>query len=261
MTSNAWEEFNIALQKARHVRLMLDYDGTLEDFTASPDIVPQDPALIALLQRLAAGGKYLLAVVSGRSLTALSVMLPFNGIILAGTYGLEMRLPDGTVTNGADFAQVRPVMDKVKPLWQQLLSGEHGFYLEDKAWSLALHAKLASALDAARVMDSAYRELMTLLPLPGFKIEHRERFLEIYPEAASKRLAIERIMTRYTPAGALPVFAGDDTHDENAFSAVQEAGGYCIRVASDSVPTRAQFRIETPAQMRLWLAHLADHSL
>lgn len=258
MTAGSWEQFNTEVIKARLVRLMLDYDGTLEDFTASPDIVPRDPTLIALLQRLAFGGKYLLAVVSGRSLAALSEMLPFSGILLAGTYGLEMLLPDGTVETGADLRQVRPVMDRIKPLWQQLLPGEHGFYLEDKLWSLAFHAKLAAPQDAARVLEIAYRELMPLLPLPGFKIERRERFLEIYPEAASKRLSIERILTRYTPPKALAVFAGDDLHDENAFPVVLAAGGYCIRVGSDSIPSRAQFRLENPARMREWLAQLAE---
>jgi trehalose 6-phosphate phosphatase len=259
--SKDWQQFNQQLMQADLVRLMLDYDGTLADFAPTPDVVPRDAPLISLLSRLAASGKYLLAVVSGRSLPHLREMLPIEGILLAGTYGLEMLLPDGTLRIHADYPAVRPLLDRVKPLWQNLILEEHGFFLEDKVWALALHGKIAAEADARRVLDAAQSVLKEMEPGPEYSIERSGRFLEICPVPANKRQSIELILRRYTPPGILPVFVGDDSHDEEAFQSVLAAGGYCIRVADGDVDSRAQFRLENPLQVRLWLAHLADQTI
>lgn len=256
MSSGAWEEFNQCLAKASQVRLFLDYDGTLANFASSPDVIQQDPALIALLSRLAGQEKYQLAVVSGRSLPHLLELLPFGGLLLAGTYGLEIQLPDGTRTAAVVYDQVRPMMERVKPVWQQVLDGQRGFFLEDKGWALAMHARFATPEDAVQVLEHAQKAVEALSPGPAYAIERRPRFLEIYPVEASKSRSIEYILTKYTPPGALPVFAGDDYHDEEAFSVVQSAGGFCIRVGPDGIPTRAQFQLKGPVQVRQWLAGL-----
>jgi len=258
LTGTAWQDFLQRLATARQLRLFLDYDGTLADFAPSPDVIQQDPELISLLYRLAARDKFLLAVVSGRSLQHLRELLPFKGMLLAGTYGLEMQLPDGTCHAVLTLEQVRPTMERVKPRWQQLLDGQYGFFLEDKGWALALHARFATLEDAQRVLSAARNEVEALSPGPAFAIEHRPRFLEIYPVEANKRRSIERILAQHTPPKALPVFAGDDAHDEEAFSAVLDAGGYCIRISREPVETRAQFQLETPAQMRQWLTWLEN---
>ena len=258
MTGAAWQDFLLRLASANKVRLLLDYDGTLADFAPTPDIILQDPELISLLYRLANQNKFLLAIVSGRSLQHLRKLLPFKGMLLAGTYGLEMQLPDGSSHAVVTFEQVRPIMERIKPLWQQQMEGQNGFFLEDKGWALALHARFAASDDAQRVLAAARAEAEALSPGPAFTIEHRFRFLEIYPVEANKRRSTNRILTQYTPPDALPVFAGDDTHDEEAFAPVLDAGGYCIRVSRDAVETRAQFRLETPAQVRQWLAGLDD---
>ncbi|MRR30278.1 trehalose-phosphatase [bacterium] len=259
MSSKTWEEFNQRLAKTHLVRLLLDYDGTLAPFAPSPDVIQQDPALIALMSRLASQGNYLLAVVSGRSLPHLQELLPFGGLLLAGTYGLEIQLPDGTVTAAVVYDQVRPMMERVKPVWQQLLDGQHGFFLEDKGWALALHARFATNEDALQVLGHAQKEVEALSPGPAYAVERRPRFLEIYPIEASKSRSIQLILTKYTPPGALPVFAGDDYHDEEAFSTVQSSGGYCIRIAPEEIHTRAQFRLDNPVQVRDWLAGLLNH--
>lgn len=258
MTDAAWQEFLLRLASASKVRLLLDYDGTLADFAPTPDVILQDPELISLLYRLATRDKFLLGIVSGRSLQHLRELLPFKGMLLAGTYGLEMQLPDGSSHAVVTFEQVRPIMERIKPLWQQQMDGQQGFFLEDKGWALALHARFAAPDDAQRVLAAARAEAEAFSPGPAFTIEHRLRFLEIYPVEANKRRSIDRILAQYTPPDALPVFAGDDTHDEEAFASVLDAGGYCIRVSRDAVETRAQFRLETPAQVRQWLAGLED---
>ena len=82
---------------ARNIRLFLDYDGTLAEFADSPDTILPDPALIKLMEQLVAADGILPAVISGRRLSHIRQLLPVAGLLLGGTYGVEMQLP--TVAN------------------------------------------------------------------------------------------------------------------------------------------------------------------
>lgn len=75
---------------AEHLWLFLDYDGTLAAFTRTPDIISPNPRIIELVRRLAGSSRVRLAIVSGRCMRDLQVLLPVPGIFLAGTYGIEI---------------------------------------------------------------------------------------------------------------------------------------------------------------------------
>lgn len=257
MSDTIWQSLKQQAGQVDKIRLFLDYDGTLADFAPAPDIIQPDAALISLLSRLVETEKYLTAVLSGRSLPHLRELLPMKGLLLAGTYGLEMQFPDGSLVTALDYNQVRPLMEKLLPKWQALLDGQTGFFLEDKGWSLALHARFAAVDDARRVIDSARSEIDKLSAGTGFAVEHRVRFLEITPVEGNKRRSVETILSRHTPAGALPVYIGDDLNDEEAFNAILAAGGVCLRVSKDTVPTRAQYRLKDPTEVRRLLNKLA----
>lgn len=258
MIEAVWKDMHPFIARAERVRLFMDYDGTLADFAPAPDIIEPDPALIDLLTRLIRCEKFLTTVISGRSLQHLKDLLPMKGLFLAGTYGLEIELPDGSQSAAVECDKVRPVMQILLPKWQALMNGQSGFHLEDKGWALALHARFAAPQDARRVLDAAYQEIENLSPGPAYAVERRERFLEIVPAEANKRRSVGKILAQYTPTGALPVYIGDDMNDENAFQAVLSAGGLCVRVSGELTETRAQYRLTGPAQVRELLAKLAS---
>lgn len=254
MSSAVWEDMRRHIALADRVRLILDYDGTLAEFAPTPDVINPDPELIALLTRLVKKEKYLPAVLSGRSLKHLRELLPMDGLLMAGTYGIEMVLPDGRQIRTLEFDRVRPTMEELLPKWQALLDGQTGFFLEDKGWSLALHARYADITDARRVLDSARSDIEELSAGLNFSVEHRERFLEITPVEANKHRGVETILSQYTPTGALPIYFGDDLNDEEAFKAILAAGGLCVRVSKDSVQTRAQYQLAGPDEVRQLLS-------
>lgn len=257
MIDQVWESMKQRTRPAHRVRVFMDYDGTLADFAPAPDIIQPDPELIAVLKQLTRLEKYLPTVISGRSLQHLKALLPMTGLTLAGTYGLEIELPDGTQTAAVEFDRVRPVMQALLPKWQALMDGQSGFHLEDKGWALAMHARFANAEDARRVLDAARREIDTLSPGSDYAVEYRDRFLEIVPVEANKRRSVEKILATYTPAGTLPIYVGDDMNDESAFEAILNARGLCVRVSRDEIATRAQYRLTGPSQVRELLAGLA----
>ena len=77
--------------KGKHVDLYLDYDGTLAPFAPTPDDVLPDESVIGLISQLADSPNVRVSIVSGRRLGHIRKLLPINGILLAGTYGVELR--------------------------------------------------------------------------------------------------------------------------------------------------------------------------
>src|SRR6478735_150523 len=75
---------------ARRAALLLDFDGSIAPIVDDPAIATALPAMVDAIRAL----EPLLArvaVVSGRTVDFLAAALPFDGITLAGLYGLERR--------------------------------------------------------------------------------------------------------------------------------------------------------------------------
>jgi len=253
------EWINQSLAQARRLWLFLDYDGTLADFAPTPEHVSPDPQIIGLLDGLVQYPHIRLAVISGRRLAHVEALVPVPGILLAGTYGVELRISGGERINRVEKGTVRPVLDALKPRWLQLIAGREGFSLEDKLWALALHARFAdddeaeAALAAARRMateavEEAHGDLFRLLG--GHK------FLEIGPQLAHKGRTVEYVLDRRPWSGALPLYLGDDDKDEEAFGVIKARGGIAILVSPEPRKTKADFRLASPQAARYWLATL-----
>ena len=242
--------------KAKTVRLFLDYDGTLASFAPTPDIILPDDKVITLIKQLVAAEGILPAVISGRRLAHIQKLLPIPGLLMGGTYGIEMQFPDGTEITTLPFKTVRPLLEKLLPRWQALTDHGKDFYLEDKGWSLAIHGRFADPQESHLLMAEAYAEAQELPPGDTFRIISGERFLEIAPKAASKKLTIMRIIETMTPDDALCISIGDDDKDEEAFAALPPKRGFAVRVSSEPVDSKAHYRLAGPDQVQKFLDDL-----
>lgn len=230
--------------------LFLDYDGTLADFADTPDEVYPDEALIALMRALVNQPQLRIAVISGRRLSHIRKLLPVSGILRAGTYGIELDLPGDGEAHQLDYDAIRPVLEEIKTQWQRLLQDREGFYLEDKGWTLAIHAKFAGDKQAARVLDQAKAVLEERLPDQNFRILGGHKFLEVGPQRANKAYTVDYFLDQYEWPGALPVYIGDDDKDEQAFEAIKAHAGLALVVAKRPRPTLADARLENPQAVR-----------
>jgi trehalose 6-phosphate phosphatase len=248
------------LAAAERVRLFLDYDGTLADFAPTPEHVNPDPEVIDLLARLAGLPRFRVSVVSGRRLGHVEKLVPVAGVLLAGTYGVELRLPDGERVDRVSYESVRPSLEAVKPRWAVLIDGRKGFFLEDKGWALALHARFAEESAAEDVLMTA-RSVVDEVPSDLFRVLSGHRFLEIGPRLAHKGRTVDHLLACYPWPGALPVYLGDDDKDEEAFGAVKAHGGIAILVSRGPRETRADGRLESPQTAHRWLKHFLTRRL
>jgi trehalose 6-phosphate phosphatase len=257
---NESKEMTQYLAEAERLWLFLDYDGTLADFAPTPEHVNTDPELVDLLTRLAEHPHIRVAVVSGRRLKHVQQLVPVPGILLAGTYGVELLLPGGERVDRLEYDMIRPTLDALRPQWANLIAGRQGFFLEDKGWALALHARFAVETETEWVLAEARRDATEAIGSTSpviFRLLGGHKFLEIGPRLAHKGRTVDDLLDRFPWPGALPLYLGDDDKDEKAFSVIKARGGIAILVAAEPRRTKADWRLDSPQAARRWIGTLS----
>ncbi|MFQ6014604.1 MAG: trehalose-phosphatase [Anaerolineae bacterium] len=254
LCTSTW--INERLAQAERLWLFLDYDGTLADFAPTPEDVKANPEVVALLTRLARHPRIRVAVISGRRLSHVLALLPVSGVLLAGTYGIELRTPEGERINRVEYDAIRPALDALKPRWLRLIARREGFLLEDKGWALALHARFADDNEAEEVLAGARRVATELASSELLRLLGGHKFLEVCPRLAHKGQTVDYLLDRYPWPSALPLYLGDDDKDEEAFGVIKARGGIAILVAQEPRETKADCRLESPQAVRHWLERL-----
>ena len=245
--------------RANRLWLFLDYDGTLAEFAPTPDQVVPRPEVIDLLRRLSRLEHVRLAVISGRPLAHIQRLVPAFLLVLAGTYGIELQLPDAAIVYRAKYSAVRPTLEQLKARWQALVAGQQGFFIEDKGWALALHARFAEAAMADQVLAAARSTALESITSDRFRLLNGQRFFEVAPVLAHKGRTVEYLLDRLAWPGALPLYLGDDDKDEEAFEVIHAHRGLTMLIATEPRATHAQARLPSPRDARHWLAELARH--
>jgi trehalose 6-phosphate phosphatase len=242
--------------EAQQVWLFLDYDGTLADFAPTPDYILPNPEVIRLLEGLTRKPGIRVTILSGRRLEHVSALVPLSGIFLAGTYGIELRTPTGETIQRVEYTAIRPHLEAIKPEWAQIIDGRESFFLEDKGWALALHARFAQDEEAEGVLTQAMQAVGADVLEDDFRILGGHKFLEIAPQAASKKETVAYLLEQYPLLGARLIYIGDDDKDEEAFPLIHAHQGIAIKVLQPSQagsPTEADLFFESPAEVLGWL--------
>ncbi len=241
--------------------LFLDYDGTLADFAPTPDDVEPDRAIIDLLERLSRNPTIRVVVLSGRRLEHTQRLLPVPGIFLAGTYGIELMTPTGKIIQRVELNTIRPALERIEPQWAQIIGGRKDFFLEDKGWALALHARFAGDQEAEQVLTLARQAIDKISHLHRFRILGGHKFLEIAPRLANKKETVSYLLDQYPLPDAHLLYIGDDDKDEEAFPVIHAHQGVAIKVLQPSqaaLATEADFFFESPTDTLHWLEELVD---
>ncbi|HZX81285.1 MAG TPA: trehalose-phosphatase, partial [Lysobacter sp.] len=128
-----------------------------------------------------------------------------------------------------------------------------GALVEDKGIALALHWRAAPAARSPLEALAA----AALAHLPGYRLQHGNCVVELRPAHADKGEAVQRLMACAPFAGRVPVYAGDDLTDEDAFAAANALGGLSVRVGARE-PSFATHTLGDTRALRAWLVEAAD---
>ncbi|MDX1480195.1 MAG: trehalose-phosphatase [Woeseiaceae bacterium] len=225
--------------------LFLDVDGTLIDIEDHPGDVVADPALLELLERIAARLDGALALVSGRTLQEIDRIFSPRRFAAAGGHGAELRLPDGTRADPESVELPAAVLND----FRRFAGCHDGLLLEEKPAGLSLHYRRAPELEteARRFAESALQSLGS-----DFRLIDGKMVLELTPAGNGKDNAIRLFLERRPYRGRTPVFVGDDVTDEDGFRYVNDRGGLSVR-AGEAEDSAARYAMTGVREVRRWL--------
>lgn len=228
--------------------LFLDFDGTLVNLVDHPENVEVLPKLPEVLSHISDRLRGALAIVTGREIRDIDRHLAPTCLPVAGIHGLTRRTADGHILepNGrTDF------LDDVKAGLAPLLKQHKGLHLEMKSHSLALHYRGNPDLEQLCIdaISNGTRHLENVELLRGKMV------IEAKLGGYNKGIAVSDYLKESPFRGRLPVYAGDDVTDEDAFEVVNRNSGHSIKVGAGS--TKANFRIQNTDEFIQWLNRLA----
>lgn len=218
------------LANPRACALFLDVDGTLLDLAATPKSVRVPEGLVGILQRLSLAFDGAVAIITGRLISEIDLLLSPLRLTASGVHGAEFRrAPDREI----ERVTARLPSDVIQSM-RKLALDIPGVIAEPKGAGLAVHYRQAphaehdilTALEASLDSHAGAFEL-----LPG------KRLFEIIPSGLSKGTALNALSTLPAFRGRTPIMIGDDIGDEAAFAAAEGLHGFALRVAGEHYPT------------------------
>ncbi len=230
------------------IALFLDFDGTLVDLADHPEAIVIEPAMVATLETLSKATGGALAIVTGRDIANIDRFLDPLVLPIAGIHGLTRRdaarkvylPPDGDAFLDAAERALVPFAER-----------ERGVLVERKMASIALHFRARPELEGECIA-----RLETLAKdYSGIEIKRGKMVVEAKPDHAHKGTAIADFMAEPPFKGRMPVFAGDDVTDEDAFRAVNDLHGISIKIGDGH--TSAKHQVAHRADFIAWLGRMA----
>ncbi len=234
--------------------VFLDYDGTLtpivEDHTQA--FLPEETraALVELARHCP------VAIVSGRDLATLRGLVGLEQVYYAGSHGFEIRGPSGWQESLDRGVEALPEIDAAEGELRARLAPVAGSAVERKRFSIAAHYRRVAAADVPRV-EAVVDEV--LAGRRGLRKGHGKKVFEVQPEIDwNKGRAVQWLLERLAldRAGILPVYAGDDITDEDAFRTLAGAGLTLVVRGPDDRATAADYALADSDDVRRFLAFL-----
>jgi trehalose 6-phosphate phosphatase len=254
------------VREATQILLFLDYDGTLTAIVARPEMAVLPLQAKEVLARISRNDVFKLAIISGRSLEDVKILIGLENVAYAGNHGLEIECPprwsQGQEPGTTSF--IHPVAERFKPrlirLEQRLrerLASIDGILIENKGLSLSLHYRLVRQTAVGKTEKLVSQAIEDEEETGGLRVTTGKKVFEVRPDVEwNKGRAIEWLLQTYGPSGNLPIFVGDDMTDEDGFRVIHSAGGISVIVAEAAASTAADYYLDSPDQLYQWLGEL-----
>jgi len=244
----------LALARWSPLCVVMDLDGTLLPFAATPAEASPDAELLELVADVARAPGIVAAIVSGRPRQQLETFFGgVDGLALVAEHGGWRR------GRGAWEEFAGASRDEVSDLAEELerTARRHpGAIVERKTWSVAFHYRAIARADReAALVEVGSRIEAWLRSHPSFHELRGARVVEVRPSRMDKSTALAWLRDQ-AGAGCRLLAIGDDVTDEDMFRAVH-GNGETIAVGHDRTrATAARWRLDAPREARQFLRSL-----
>ncbi|HEU4827562.1 MAG TPA: bifunctional alpha,alpha-trehalose-phosphate synthase (UDP-forming)/trehalose-phosphatase, partial [Gemmatimonadales bacterium] len=249
------EQVQEVLERARSARsllLLLDYDGTLVQFTGRPEAARPDTELLGLLGQLAGRARTEVHLVSGRSRDQLAEWLGDLPVALHAEHGLWSRTAGSEQWRRHDDAGTAPY-EQLATVMGRYSESTPGAVVERKSAGVAWHYRMVDDALGELQAERLAAEMDELADGHGLAVLRGDKVIEVRPTGVHKGLIVAEVLRHAVP-GCLIVALGDDRTDEDLFSALPP-GSIAIHVGPrESV---APVRLPDVATARAFLRDLA----
>ena len=200
----------LAMLRRGNSGLLLDFDGTLSEFTPLPDNAVIHPKIVGPLTRLARK-LTLTAVMSGRAASDVSERVGIEGIVYIGNHGAECII-DGALSVAPEAAGGGDGMQELLEALRAVVD-EPGMVWEDKRFSASVHYRMAT--DESRIVERLTAALDTLPQAAGLDVFQGNKLIEIRRrDGVNKGDALDKAIRDWGLSTV--IFLGDDTTDADA---------------------------------------------
>lgn len=245
-------ELAARLGDTAHLSLLLDYDGTLVPFAATPQLAAPDEDLRRLLAALTRRPRTRVEIVSGRDPSTLGSWFGDLPITLRAEHGAWSR----DESSSGQWVAAVPIRTRaVGAAAEHLraLTRRFGGLVEHKLTGVAWHYRnvAVSVSDVNGILVDARRQLGKI----GFDVIHGNCVVEARSAGAHKGRAVHEVLRRNPRSTVVAI--GDDTTDEDMFNALPQ-GRVGILVGRTERHTAAAHRLSEPTDVRQLLSLLGS---
>ena len=243
------EKILARLKIAKCVFFFFDYDGTLTPIVSHPEKAILSEETKAFLLALKKNPKFLLAIVSGRSLRDIRRLVGLKKIYYIGNHGLEIFTPK----NGTKQLVPKEVFHELVRIRNRLnsqMKDIEGVIIEDKGSILTIHYRNVDPRQVPPVLMALKQEIKgSRIPLC---LGYGKMVFEIRPKSnVNKGTAVLELLEQVKKDKFLPLYIGDDQTDEDVFK-VLKIRGITILVGL-SCNSSAQYYLNDPFEVYQFL--------
>jgi trehalose 6-phosphate phosphatase len=257
---DAWGGLIEKIRKNEGLLLLLDYDGTIVPIVERPELAILSQETLDILVDISRSPKILLGIVSGRKLSEVKRLVGIEGIYYVGNHGLEAKGPGLSYINPI-AKNSKLVIDSLYGRLTKKLGGIRGALTENKGYSLTVHYRMASAADEQRIKSVFFETVRLYEANGGVKTAENKKTLEVIPPTDWNKggmiIELIRQINRTPRKGYLPIYAGDDATDEDAFKALK-GNGVTILVSDGPRDSHAQYYLKDVNEVAEFLRRLTE---
>jgi len=251
------------IYKAGKVLILSAFDGVLAEIVSQPQEAKIDRNILRILNQ-PLDPKVTIGLISGRELADLRGRVGIDGLILAGSHGMETDIHGHTYQS--------PVLPAYESLVQALIPQvDHlktlfpGAYIEKKRFGFCVHSRKITDSQQKAQFETMVSELLSpfkkqrlIAVISGRSIQEVKP-----PGSAHKGSALELIIARLSLDTRRPIvviYLGDDRTDEQAFRVLKRPCQMGIKVLSpeNTAKTKALYYLNNISEVARFLQLLLE---